>query len=141
MADVRDKIAIGVRYGCHTSTLKRCQRVLASPDEVPSRVVAALLALCVLETDGESVDAWINHCLEDQRTSHVWRSMVPPKSTRRTQVRDVALALRWHRLGVDPRAKGFVTLEADPLFVFRPYSLGFESDEEREACLALAAEL
>ena len=131
--DVRDKISIGIRYQCGR-TVEACEQVLANPVETASRTVTALLALSKLKPDDEQTDSIVRSFLDDSRTSHVWRSMAVEKTTRRTQVRDVALALCLHRTGVDPRSVGFDTLQADPILVFRAYTLGFESNKAREAC-------
>jgi hypothetical protein len=127
--DSRDRIVIGMRFGCRHVTLQACHRVLSDPEQSPSRIVTALLAASVL--DAAEIDAWIQQYRCDHRVSHTWRSMTPPKTTRRTQVRDVALAIELHRAGIDPRSRGFGALVADPVLVFRPYSLGFESEAAR----------
>lgn len=129
--DVRDRIAIGVRYECTEIVLADCRQILGDPTESPSRIVTAMLAASALDLSPSETDHWINNFLTDGRVSHVWRSMMPPKTTHRTQVRDVALALKLHRSGIDPRSRGFEALVADPILVFRPYSLGFESDDAR----------
>lgn len=130
--DARDRIVIAMRYRCHQITRDECQRILANPSQSPSRIVTALLAISALEPQGQEVATWINHYQSDTRVSHVWRSMVPPKTTRRTQIRDVAYALQLRRAGHDPRDYGFDALVADPVLVYRPYSLGFESDADRQ---------
>lgn len=131
--DTRDKIRIAIRYECPQAT-DLCLRILGDRDETPSRTVTAMLAISKLVPDDEQVDSLLASFHEDYRTSHVWRSMSPEKTTRRTQVRDIAVALGLHRRGIDPRAVGFEALQADPILVFRAYSLGFESGETREAC-------
>jgi len=127
--DSRDRIVIGLRFGCRRVTLQECHRVLNDPEQSPSRIVTAMLAGSAL--DAAEIEAWIRQYRHDHRISHTWRSMAPPKATRRTQVRDVALAIELHRAGIDPRSRGFDALVADPVLVFRPYSLGFESDGAR----------
>jgi hypothetical protein len=129
--DLRDRIVIGLRYQCNEVIESGCRRVLNDPTESPSRIVTALLAASVLNFSPQEIDGWIEDFREDSRVSHVWRSMLPPKTTHRTQVRDVALALEFHRAGIDPRTRGFAALVADPILVFRPYSLGFETDQSR----------
>ncbi|MCA9137465.1 MAG: hypothetical protein KDB00_11920, partial [Planctomycetales bacterium] len=129
--DVRDRMVIGLRYGCTEIVHQDCRQILTDPSESPSRIVTAMLAASVIDLSPSETDQWINSFLTDWRVSHVWRSMMPPKTTHRTQVRDVALALQLHRSGIDPRTRGFEALVADPILVFRPYSLGFESDDAR----------
>ncbi|MEL6106460.1 MAG: hypothetical protein AAFU85_10500 [Planctomycetota bacterium] len=131
--DSRDKIRIAIRYECPQAT-DLCRRILKDRNETPSRTVTALLAISKLVPNDEQIDSLLASFREDYRTSHVWRSMAPAKTTRRTQVRDIAVALGLHRRGIDPRTLGFETLQADPILVFRAYSLGFESGETREAC-------
>ncbi|WP_372897573.1 hypothetical protein [Stieleria sp.] len=130
--DLRDRLVIGLRYDCGQLVESDCRRVLNDPAESPSRIVTALLAASKLNFATAEIDAWIASFSADTRISHVWRSMVPPKTTHRTQVRDVALALALHREGIDPRTRGFGALVADPILVFRPYSLGFESESTRQ---------
>ena len=130
--DLRDRLVIGLRYDCDQMVESDCRRVLNDPAETPSRIVTALLAASKLNFAAAEVDNWIESFSQDVRVSHVWRSMVPPKTTHRTQVRDVALALAFHRAGIDPRTRGFGALVADPILVFRPYSLGFESETARQ---------
>ena len=129
--DARDRLVIAARYGCKQIVESECRRVLSDPSESPSRLVTALLAASATELDEHELRQWTARYRHDPRVSHVWRSMVPPKTTRRTQVRDVALAVELHRSGIDPRERGYDALEADPILVFRPYSLGFESESER----------
>ncbi|MDV6028558.1 MAG: hypothetical protein F9B45_00305 [Phycisphaera sp. RhM] len=130
--DLRDRLVIGLRYDCDQLIESDCRRVLNDPAESPSRIVTALLAASKLNFATAEIDDWIANFSADMRISHVWRSMVPPKTTHRTQVRDVALALTLHREGIDPRTRGFGALVADPILVFRPYSLGFESETARQ---------
>ena len=129
--DLRDRIVIGLRYHCAEMIESDCRRVLNDPTESPSRVVTAMLASSSLNFCPSEIDNWIEDYQDDSRVSHVWRSMVPPKTTHRTQVGDVALALKLHRDGIDPRTRGFAALVADPILVFRPYSLGFETEQAR----------
>ncbi|QEF96101.1 hypothetical protein Mal15_01270 [Stieleria maiorica] len=129
--DLRDRLVIGLRYGCDDVVESDCRSTLNDPDESPSRIVAALLAASKLDFAPTEIDQWITSYSGDDRVSHVWRSMMPPKTTHRTQVRDVALALKLHRAGIDPRTRGFDALAADPILVFRPYSLGFETESSR----------
>ena len=129
--DARDRMVIGLRYGCDLLTESECRSVLNQSDESPSRIVTALLVASALDFSPAEIDQWIARFRDDSRVSHVWRSMTPPKTTHRTQVRDVALALQLHRAGIDPRTRGFSVVVADPILVFRPYSLGFESEELR----------
>ncbi|MCS7470951.1 hypothetical protein NZK35_30215 [Stieleria sp. ICT_E10.1] len=129
--DLRDRLVIGLRYDCDQAVESDCRRVLNDPTESPSRIVTALLAASKLNFAAAEIDSWIASFSVDTRVSHVWRSMVPPKTTHRTQVRDVALALALHREGIDPRTRGFGALVADPILVYRPYSLGFESETAR----------
>ncbi|KAA5542291.1 hypothetical protein FYK55_15950 [Roseiconus nitratireducens] len=131
-ADVRDRMTIGVRFECREQTLQLCRLVLDDPSQSPSATVTAMLAASALEGPSETIDAWIQRYGTDSRTSHVWRSLVEPKTTRRTQVRDVAAALQLHREGRDPREHGFTALIADPILVFQAYSLGFASEQERQ---------
>ncbi|QDV47902.1 hypothetical protein Enr13x_78140 [Stieleria neptunia] len=130
--DLRDRLVIGLRYDCDRIVESDCRRALNDPTESPSRIVTALLAASELNFAAAEIDTWITSFSADTRVSHVWRSMVPPKTTHRTQVRDVALALALHRQGIDPRTRGFGALVADPILVFRPYSLGFESETARQ---------
>ncbi|MEO1528245.1 MAG: hypothetical protein AAFX06_22720 [Planctomycetota bacterium] len=130
--DIRDKICIGIRYQCPRAE-EWCHEVLANRNETASRTVTALLGLSKLSPHDERVDSLLSSYRGDYRTSHVWRSMAAEKTTRRTQVRDIAVALSLHRKGVDPRSVGFDMLQADPILMFRAYSLGFESGEAREA--------
>lgn len=51
----------------------------------------------------------------------------------RIEIRDVALAILWHLHGEDPRRRGFGMLQPSDRTLFAVYSLGFESDEQREA--------
>jgi hypothetical protein len=129
--DIRDRMEIGLRYQCREIVEADCRRVLGDPTQSPSRIVTALLAASALDESPPEIDDWLQRFGKDPRVSHVWRSMNPPKTTHRTQVRDVALALELHRSGIDPRTRGFAALVADPILVFRPYSLGFESEESR----------
>ncbi|WP_182865612.1 hypothetical protein [Stieleria mannarensis] len=129
--DLRDRLVIGLRYGCDEVVQADCRTALNDPSESPSRIVAALLAASKLNFAPTEIDQWIASFSGDDRVSHVWRSMMPPKTTHRTQVRDVALALKLHRAGIDPRTRGFNALTADPILVFRPYSLGFETESSR----------
>ncbi|MCO8120817.1 hypothetical protein NHH03_03635 [Stieleria sp. TO1_6] len=131
--DLRDQLVIGTRYHCDELVHSRCIEILDDPTQSPSRIVVALLAASKLDIDGDRVDRWIETYRQDTRVSHVWRSLTPPKSTHRTQIRDVAHALRLHRQGIDPRTHGFSGLVADPTLVYRPYSLGFASDEARQS--------
>lgn len=130
--DARDRIVIGLRFGCRQATLRQCHQILSDPSQSPSRIVTALLAVSALEPSTYDIAPWLTRYQNDDRISHTWRSMLPPKSTRRTQVRDVALAIELHRSGIDPRSRGFDALIADPVLVFRPYSLGFESEAARQ---------
>lgn len=129
-ADLRDRIVIATRFRCLERTRLLCRTVLGNPSESPSRIVTALLAANAIGMS--EVDRWIDRYRTDYRTSHVWRSINTPKTTHRTQVCDVAFALRLHRKGIDPRQRGFAALEADPIMVFRAYSLGFETQEKRK---------
>ncbi len=130
-ADVGDLIVIAVRFQMAQQAERLCRSVLVDPSQSPSRLVTALLAASIVNPSSEDVDDWIQRYRHDTRTSHVWRSLTPPKTLRRTQIRDVALAIHFHRAGLDPRERGFDALEADPILVFRPYSLGFLSDRDR----------
>ena len=134
--DERDSLVIGLRFGCDASVESDCRAILDDPSESPSKIVLSLLAASAANFSAAEIDHWIDAYQNDSRVSHVWRSMMPPKATHRTQVRDVALALQLHRSGIDPRTRGFAALVADPLLVFRPYSLGFESEAKRRAAHA-----
>lgn len=129
--DLRDRMVIALRYQCSQILSSDWRLVLGDPSQSPSRVVIAMLAASAVNPVSSEVDEFIDYFLKDERVSHVSRSLLHPKTTHRTQVRDVALALKLHRSGRDPREQGFSALEADPVLVFRPYSLGFESDQTR----------
>lgn len=130
-ADARDRITIATRFGCVKRAGSLCRSILNKPSESPSIIVTALLAANAIGLPETEIAQWISQYRTDHRVSHVWRSMNPPKTTHRTQVRDVAYALRLYRQGVDPRDRGFASLVADPIMVFRAYSLGFDSQEKR----------
>lgn len=130
--DVRERLVIASRFGCHDLVQRDCQLVLNDPTQSPARIVNALLIASTVDDDQERVDQWLGRFLGDSRVSHAWRSSLRPEAPRRTQIRDVALALAMHRSGLDPREHGFKLLVSDPVLIFRPYSLGFDSEQSRQ---------
>jgi len=133
-ADAADSLVIAARYRCDAVAMNRAALILDDPAAPASQIITAMLVASVIESDSERVDRWIRSFRSDGRTGYVWRSLTPPKAVRRTQVRDVALAVMLHRRGVDPRGVGFTALQADPILVYRPYSLGFADPADRRRC-------
>lgn len=129
--DLRERLVIASRFGCHDLVQRDCLSVLNDPTQSPARIVNALLIASAVDGDDQQVDRWLGRFLSDSRVSHAWRSSLRPEAPRRTQIRDVALALAMHRSGLDPREHGFKLLVSDPVLIFRPYSLGFDSEQSR----------
>ena len=55
----------------------------------------------------------------------------------RIEVRDVALAVLWRLSGVDPKQQGFELIQPVERTLYAVYSLGFNTDEKREAAQRL----
>ncbi|MEO1615206.1 MAG: hypothetical protein AAFV88_05115 [Planctomycetota bacterium] len=132
VSDVRDRLVIGLRYGCESLVREDCHAVLDRPQSTAPHVVTALLVAAAMFPSDPEVDQWLSTYAQDSRVSHIWRSMVPEKVVRRTQVADVVYALQLHRNSIDPRQAGYAAVLADPSLVFQPYSLGFESEAVRQ---------
>ena len=52
------------------------------------------------------------------------------------QVRDLAMAAILHLVGRDPREFGFRHIQTSEQYVYQPHTVGFDSDEDREAATA-----
>lgn len=129
----RTTIQIAMRYRCNDQARMLCQQVLSDRLSSPASVVTAMLAASALNLTG--VDDRLGERLGDHRVAHVWQTIASEKTTIKTQVRDVALALSWHRSGTDPREVGFTHLQADATLVFTDHSLGFPDQPARDRAL------
>lgn len=131
------------------------EQVFGQSNATPREVIAAIMA-CELTAAGVPTEC-LDRFLEDDRvatTSLVNRRAVPdstpishltdtesptnqsimarPRRSRIViQVRDVALAFKLRRNGIDPREAGFRYLRADPVTAYAAESLGFENDSQR----------
>jgi len=139
IATPREHLLIAMRYQAYGLANEICERVLSNHQASPSSQVVSLLVAQTLQRS--DLDAHLRRRLDDDRTAHVWQLIASRQTRIRTQIRDVALALLLHRQGIDPREVGFTELQADPLLVFRDHSLGFASDESREAAYAKSQHL
>ncbi|WP_146512953.1 hypothetical protein [Rubripirellula amarantea] len=134
----RTRLLVATRYHCDNEAGEIASSVLADPSSSPSAVVTAMLVASKLNRSDFHFD--FSSFTADTRTAHVWQMIADRKVKIRTQVRDVAMALRLHHHHFDPRQFGFEHLEADPLVGFRDYSLGFTDDVSRHAAHQRAAE-
>ncbi len=134
LADVddRDLLMIAARFGCQELAESQCRKILSDSARSASSVTTALMTASAIGMPEREIDGWLKRCRSDHRVSHVWRSDMAPNVTYKVQVRDIALALHLHRAGVDPRQRGFEALVADPVLVYRAYSLGFPDDAQRQ---------
>ncbi|OYP34955.1 hypothetical protein [Rhodopirellula sp. MGV] len=135
--NLEDRLCIAMRYGCEQLVETDCRRVLNSVSEPPPRLTVALLAIANQrkEIDHDStlqLAEWLQHYRSDQRVAYVWRAMHPTRKVLRTEVRDVALAVEIARRGEDPRDFGFGSLQAHPRLGYQPYTLGFETEADRQ---------
>ena len=133
---MRESLLIAMRFGCIERAFQLSEQVLKNELSPPATVVTAMLCANAIELPG--CEDLIESRLSDQRTAHVWQLIALRKTKIRTQVRDVAIALQLHRHGIDPRAAGFVELQADPRMVFLDHSLGFADNRSREDAHAWA---
>ncbi|MEM6364360.1 MAG: hypothetical protein AAF745_08035 [Planctomycetota bacterium] len=131
--DDRDRLVIATRFGCKPFARSVCRRILNDPARSASAATIALMTASAIGMPDEEINGWLARSRNDHRVSHVWRSGVADDIAYQVQVRDVAWALHLHRHGIDPRDRGFAALVADPVLVFRAYSLGFKTDAERQS--------
>lgn len=129
----REWLLIATRYRCERLAAELCDQVFRDQSSPPATIVTALLSA---SAQGRSdLELQASQYLHDQRTSHVWQTVAPQKAKIRTQIRDVAMVVLLHNRGFDPRDTGFEELTADPVFVFRDHSLGFQNEAQREAAI------
>ncbi|MEM6470998.1 MAG: hypothetical protein AAF802_15675, partial [Planctomycetota bacterium] len=118
--DTPDRLTIALRFGCTDVIRKLCNDVLNHRSTSAPQIVVALLIASSPHAPELDIDRWLNQYSSDERVSHLWRSMVPDKKIRQTQVGDVALALKLHRQQIDPRKAGYDAVIADPTLTFQP---------------------
>lgn len=135
----RERLLIALKHDCVPQAAELCHHVLQDRFAAPSAHAMALLSASVLERPEleQILLAWTG----DERTAHVWQLIASRKTTIRTQVSDVAVALLLHHRGIDPREVGFEELQADPLTVFREHSLGFADPASRKSAYQKAQAL
>lgn len=146
-----DLIVIANRYECDEVARELCLSVLSKPMMPPATHATAILNLWMIEiratkTLARSVDSETALEIEMQRFSSDHRVCyrqcnVTPDRKIETQVRDIVLAVRLYRHGVDPRDVGMVALQADALTVIRVDSVGFENEEARQRTFRAAETL
>ncbi len=125
----RDRLLIAMRYACRDQAIDICTRLLNQPHNDPRAIELALLAAAAMEHP--SLANYLISYEVDRRTIHHCPSPRVPGTAFRTQIADVVLALRLYGRGLDPRSFGFANLQADPIFVFCPESLGFANSQDR----------
>lgn len=123
-------LRIALTYRCEQTARELAKRTLADSNQSPAGVATSLILLARLDV-GNATDE-LSRYLDDRRICHVWQMAATRRMAVQTQVRDVAMAISLHLAGHDPRQVGFVVLEADPLTIYREFSMGFEDDESRE---------
>ena len=128
----QDRLAIAMRYDCLEQARELCTAVLSRQSSEPRSVAMALLAAATL--DHPELTDYLDKFAFDRRVAHHFQLVGIPAVFVNTQVRDVVLALRLRQHGLDPRDAGFVQLQADPTYVYRPISLGFSCDSQRNRC-------
>ncbi|MDM4013873.1 hypothetical protein [Roseiconus lacunae] len=131
--DFQDRVCIGMRYGCERLVDIDCRNVLSDRSQSPANVSVALLAMSAQLTSNDELSHWLDDFQDDRRIATVWRTATPAKRIVRSELRDVVLAIRLARQHSDPRDFGFASLRAHPRLGYQPYSLGFESSEQRDA--------
>ena len=67
---------------------------------------------------------------------HTWSNAQLKKEPIRIQVRDAVLAMLIRLHGEDPASYGFKLLQPDEKTIYKPYSLGFLEDADRDSALA-----
>jgi hypothetical protein len=132
--DRRTALCVAVRYQCNHVAIQIAESVLRDPGSTASSITTAMLTLAKLSPAQCSFAAFVG----DDRTAHAWQMIAQRKIKIRTQVRDIAIALMLDQADADPRQFGYRYLEADPLLRYRDYSLGFETDQDREIAHAQA---
>ena len=140
-----DQLYAALRYRCDDSAIELCHEYLNDPALPAACHAAALLTLASVETrfpnwadsmqsGRDSIDRIAHSLRTDQRTCF-YRAASVPSDHVHTKVQDVAWAVTLFRHGIDPRTIGFEHLQADPFLIFRPESLGFHSQADRENAL------
>lgn len=132
-------LKIALFYECEVVGVELATACLQSRQSAPASVATSLILLAKLDPleAAQRLEGWE----ADRRICHVWQMVAARRRAVQTQVGDVAVALRLHLAGVDPRRCGFKDLQADPMLIYREFSMGFEHEAEREAAHLAAMEM
>lgn len=106
---------------------------LANAESVAS--VLGYAAIAVAKFGGrEDIGCLVPH-LDNTTVCHTWSNTRLKKEPIRIEVRDIVLAMLIRMTGQDPKEYGFKLLVPDPDTIYRIYTFGFLSDEERDQTL------
>ncbi|TWU37156.1 hypothetical protein Poly41_32830 [Novipirellula artificiosorum] len=138
-----DRLRVAMRFGCNLLASELANRILSDPRLPATWQTTAMLAAARLSMEPlasgtqpawvlPSLDATLRARLADHRVANASHLMPGQENSRRTQVRDVAMAALLQLHSIDPRSAGFSGLRAHPTMLFLDHSLGFHDDESRK---------
>ena len=144
-----DLIFIANRYECDEIAKRLCHWTLSHQMMPPATHATAILTLWMIETrelrsldrlatEKSVLSAVLERYADDSRVCFRQCNVTPSRKTE-TQLRDITLAVKLYRQGIDPRDVGFDGLQADAFTIIRADSLGFENSKSRQRAF-LAAE-
>lgn len=126
-------IRLALRYDMPEG-LRPAERVLQGGPNASVVYIRQFALLAIGRFGNKSHTALLESLLDDP--TPCIPVQVANKQAYETQLRDVALAVLWRLHGEDPRQHGFGSrVQDDPQLGLHPSTLGFASNEEREAAL------
>jgi hypothetical protein len=124
-------LKLALVYRCETIAVELAVKTLDCQHASPATVATALMLLARLQPEQARLE--LTRWLDDARVCHVWQVMATKRRAVQTQIGDVATALLLYLSHHDPRACGFLDIEADPDTIFREFSMGFEDEAARRS--------
>lgn len=110
------------------------RKILKNPGKISSSIPNAAF---VLGRFGTVADAkHLETHLGNTQVFHTWSNAQLKKEPIRIQVRDAVLAMIIRLHGEDPASYGFKLLKPDEKTIYKPYSLGFLEDADRDKTYA-----